>query len=226
MIVSGRLLPATPHFEAAPLMNRLGIAVVLFLLGSPALGQTIVNGSLTGPTGYSVLPTGWSDLLPDCDTEDASGIHEVHVLSPDGGTFVSGAHATTQAPLGVEAFEQSVSGFTAGIEYTIYFYQSNLGYGTHNAGGAWGAQANWQLYIDGEATGLYSDAMAPTTGSLPNNVWSASSITFTATASAHALGFGPHSVDGLNTFLGIDGIVLSPSTASAPATLSGIKALY
>jgi len=207
-------------------MNRIGLAMAVLLAGSPAWGQSFVNGSLTGPAGYSMLPPGWSHLMPDCDTEDANGPHEFYNLSPDGGTFVAGAEATTQNPIGVEAFEQSVSGFTPGVEYTIHFYQSNLGFGTGNVGGGWGAIANWELYLDGDATGLFSDAMAPTTGALPNNFWSASSITFTATAGTHAIGFGPHSVDGLNTFLGIDGLAFAPLVATEPATLSRIKALY
>jgi hypothetical protein len=207
-------------------MNRSGLAITLLVLGSPAWGQSFANGSLTGPTGYSTLPPGWSHLLPDCDTEGAGGPHEAYNLSPDGGTFVAGAEATTQNPIGVEAFQQAVAGFTQGSEYTIQFYQSNLGFGTGNVGGNWGAIANWQLYLDGEATDLYSAAMAPTTGPLPNNVWSAGSITFTATTNAHSLGFGPHSVDGLNSFLGIDGLVLVSVVATEPAALSRIKALY
>jgi hypothetical protein len=200
--------------------------LLLTLLAAPASGQSFTNGSLTGPTGFSILPPGWSHLMPNCDTEDANGPHELYHLSPDGGSFVAGAHATTQNPVGVEAFEQIVSGFTPGVDYTIHFYQSNLGYSYDNAGGTWGAFASWQLYLDGEATGLLSTIMAPEVGSLPNNSWSASSITFTATASTHAIGFGPQCLDGPNTFLGIDGIGFTPLVATEPATLSRIKALY
>jgi len=206
---------------------RIALALLaLALSAASATGQAIDNGSLNGPTGFSVLPPGWSHLLPNCDTEDANGPHELYILSPDGGTFVAGANATTQIPVGVEAFEQSVSGFTPGIEYTLLFYQSNLGYGPHNDSGNWGATASWELYLDGEATGLFSAPMQPEIGTLPNNSWSAGDITFTASAVQHAIGFGPRSLDGPNTFLGIDGISIVPAVATAPSTLSTIKSRY
>ncbi len=207
-------------------MHRAVFVVIILLGAAPALGQSFVNGSLTGPAGYSVLPIGWAQLFPDCDTEDAAGPHEAYNLSPDGGSFVAGTQTVTVNPVGTEAFQQTVSGLIPFAEYTVTFYQSNLGFGVSNVGGSWSAIANWQLYIDGEGSGLYSAEMAPTTGALPNNLWSAGSITFTVVASEHALGFGPHSVNGLNAFLGIDGIVLSPATATEPATLSRIKSLY
>ena len=207
-------------------MHRVVVALTIMLCAAPALGQSFANGSLTGPAGYSILPPDWSHLMPDCNTEDASGPHEAYNLSPDGDSFVAGAHSVTSNPVGIEVFQQAVSGLIPSAEYTLSFYQSNLGFGTGNVGGSWGAIANWQLYIDGEGSGLYSAEMAPTMGTLPNNTWAAASITFTAAAGEHALGFGPHSVNGLNAFLGIDGIVLSPATATEPATLSRIKSLY
>lgn len=208
-------------------MRQHGIIFALVLVAATASAQpTIDNGSLTGPIGISVLPPGWDHLFPNCDTEDASGPHELHNESPDGGSFVAGANAVTQPPLGVEAFQQTVSGFTPGTEYTLYFHQSNLGSGETNIGGSWGAVANWQLYLDGVATGLYSAEMPPTTGPLPNNSWSTSTITFTATSTEHALGFGPHSVDALNSYLGIDGIVLEQAVPAEASTWSRIKALH
>lgn len=108
-----------------------------------------------------------------------------------------------------------------GTTYRIDFYQSNLGFGGDNIEGQWGANGNWQLYIDGSASGLFSDVMEPEYGVLPNNTWFATSITFTATLDTHALGFGPNSVSGQNAFLGIDGIGISAVPVPAAVWLFG-----
>jgi hypothetical protein len=126
----------------------------------------------------------------------------------------------------VEAFQQTVTGFTPGHGYTLTFHQSNLGAGESNLGGSWGAVASWQLYLDGVATGLYSDELQPEVGPVPNNTWFASSITFTATASNHALGFGPHSTNGKNAFLGIDGIAIQAALPVERASWGEVKAMF
>jgi hypothetical protein len=205
-------------------ISRLVLASLLVAVNASA--QTIDNGSLTGPPGLSILPAGWVHLFPNCDTEDANGPHELYNLSPDGGTFVAGAHAVTQPPLGVEAFQGTVTGLTPGHVYTLTFYQSNLGAGETNLGGSWGAVASWQLYLDGVATGLFSEELQPEVGPLPNNTWFASSITFTATAATHALGFGPHSTNGKNAFLGIDGIAIQAVVSVEGTSWGQVKALF
>lgn len=192
-----------------------------------ASSQSFVNGSLTGPTNaFSLIPPGWTTLFPGDpnstpDTAGASGPHELYTLSPDGGTFVAGAHSTA---LAIEGVQQTLTGLAPGQEYRLDFYQSNLGFGPNNVGGTWSAVANWQLYLDGQTTGLFSDAMAPQTGPLPNNSWFASSITFTASLGTHAIGFGPHSISGPNAFLAIDGIGLTPIPEPSAAFLLAVGA--
>lgn len=212
----------------------LPLFVVTMLAGNTALAITVENGSLTGPNDtFSLIPPGWVNLFPGDrnstpDTEGADGPHEVYNISPDGGTFVAGAHAVIGFPLGIEGIQQTMTGFDVGQRYRIDFYQSNLGFGPENDLGQWSGLANWQLYLDGAPTGLFSDLMEPEIGPLPNNSWFESSITFVATAETLAIGFGPNSTNGKNAFLGIDGIRITevvPVPAAAWLLLSGIGCL-
>jgi hypothetical protein len=189
-------------------------------------GATIVNGSLTGPSdSYSLIPPGWSmlsDSNSEPDTEGANGPTEIYNLSPDGGTFVGAAYAKSQIPNGFEGIQQLVNDFIPGVKYRVDFYQSNLGVNTTNIVDFlglrledWNAEANWQLYIDGLPTGLYSSVLKPEVGALPNNTWYESSIYFIANSSAAMIGFVPNIVVGDNTFLGIDGIRISVASNDA-----------
>lgn len=206
---------------------------LMFGVIASAHSATIVNGSMTGPNNaYGLIPTGWSTLFPGDsnstpDTEGATGPHEQYNVSPDGGTFVAGGYNTSY--LNPEGVQQLVNDLIPGTTYRLDFYQSNLGFGIDNLSGSYGAQANWQLYIDGSASGLFSDTMLPETGTLPNNTWFATSITFVATSSSHYLGFAANSVSGGNTFLGIDGVSISTTTVPIPAAIwlfgSGLLAL-
>jgi hypothetical protein len=191
-----------------------------------AEAQTIQNGSLTGPTGLSTVPLGWEHLFPNVDTEDQNGPHELYNLSPDGGTFVAGANAVTQPPLGVEAFQQVVGGFVPGNWYRLVFFQSNLGFGVDDVGGTWGALASWRLYLDGVAEDSFSAPMGATTGPLPNNVWSAGSIVFMARSTTHAVGLGPHSYQAKNAFLGIDGIAIDETVPVTTTSWGGLKSQW
>lgn len=199
--------------------------ILLTLLGSSTSSAvTVVNGSLTGPNDtYSLMPSGWVTLFPgrseadNPDTEGADGPHEAYNLSPDGGTFVAAAHATTQG-MGKEGLQQTLFGLEPGTSYRLDFYQSNLGIHADNLVVSqfepfpvwdWNAYAAWELYLDGVATGLYSQVLAPETGPLPNNTWFPAHIIFTASSSVHAIGFAPQVMLGDNTFLGIDGIRIS-----------------
>jgi len=208
-------------------MRKLGFASFLLLGWTGVAGaQVIENGSLTGPRGFSMTPPGWETLFPNVDTEDAEGPHELYNLSPDGGTFVAGANSVTQPPVGVESFQQTVVGLVPGQWYKIVFHQSNLGFGPDDLGGTWGALASWQLYLDGVAAGIFSEEMPSTTGPLPNNIWSQSSLTFQATATTHALGFGPHSYESANAFLGIDGIAIETTVPVDVVSWGGLKSLW
>lgn len=200
-------------------MSKNLALLALFLIAANTNAATIANGSLTGASDvFSLIPEGWETLFPDPDPRwnpDTYGENSpttISSLSPDGGTFVAAAHATTQPPTGKEGLQQLVTDLVIGVTYRLDFYQSNLGVGETNVnsfgGGvySWNTDAVWELYLDGNPTGVLSDVLSPETGPLPNNSWFASSLVFTATATAQAVGFAPLVVAGENAFLGIDGI--------------------
>ena len=91
----------------------------MILAAQPARAQSITNGGLTPSDRFSLIPPGWTNLFggdPNStpDTEGATDPRELHNLSPDGESFVAGAHATLQPPTGNEGIRQSIVGLVVG----------------------------------------------------------------------------------------------------------------
>ncbi|MCA9292285.1 MAG: PEP-CTERM sorting domain-containing protein [Phycisphaerales bacterium] len=200
-------------------MMRMTTAVMgVLAVATAAQGQSIVNGSLTGPVGSAIQPPAWFAVQNTPDTCDASGpfnnTPNPWVLSPDGGTFVrAGGSDLIQS----EVMAQDVTGFTPGASYDLEFFMSNLGF-QHPSSGAWiGEDGYWSLYIDGVlagATGFISKPVLNTDA----NVWIAESISFVAPAADFEVRLMPRSGGGLAAYMAIDGI--SVRAVPAPGALA------
>ena len=175
-----------------------------------ALALPIINGSLTGPIDNAGLPPGWLVLSFSPDTMDENNNAGISGLpsfmatpspSPDGGTWVGFA-----ASVFIEAFGQTIGGFTIGTVYSVSWYQANFGLTS--------------TYTNPDVIGLSVDGALVGSGSLAPLApgWTSESVEFTATAVSHELSFGLGGGATLGgSYLSIDGIsvtaVPEPSTA-------------
>lgn len=178
--------------------------------------QTVVNGSFNSPTGNSVTPAGWTNVLgynpgtslgvwPSvdvCDINFTAYFNNAGVAvspSPDGGTWTG--ISSIPPDFENEAVEQVVSGFTVGQTYELKFYAANFG-GTPfiDPGVVTG-------YINGTAV-----AVSPVLNLVPN-VWTTVTGTFVASATSmtlqldaiHTTGNG-----GAGGYYDVDGVTITP----------------
>lgn len=197
--------------------------LTLALITPGALGATIINGDLTGPVGTALAPPGWFMWQGSPDTCDDAGPFNYTptpwTLSPNGGTFVRAGGST---PTGSEALAQNVTGFTAGLTYTLGFHLTNLGF-QHPTSGIWSGQDGyWDLYVDGTLAGS-SIVLSKQTNPADPIVWFTDSIDFIAPAAAFeiALVSRTTSAGGLAAYMGIDGVTVIPTPGAGVLALIG-----
>jgi len=199
---------------------RFGISIVTAGVLAPlASGQAIVNGSMTGAVGGGIVPSPWFLWNKTPDTVNESGPFNNGPtdwnLSPDGGTFV---RAGGDEGVNAEAFAQNVTGYTAGLTYSVGFWQSNIGH-VHGSTGEWiGQDGYWEVLVDGSLVGT-SPALSKPALETDGNVWSYASVSFVAPASGVEITFRAVATTGagLNAYMGIDGA----STRLVPAPGAG-----
>ena len=189
------------------IIAAIGLAIGL---ASSAGAATLVNGSLTGPVGSSIVPTGWSinSITPDTTSAASQpfGFNANPGDSPDGGTWVGLARNTSL----FESFGQTVSDFVIGTTYTISWYSANTGC----CSGGYSAAAEILFDLDG------STALTGTTLSQGEG-WILESFDFTATSTSHRLDFRLGT--GAEAYMGIDGISLAVAgTPVVPLPASGL----
>lgn len=195
----------TKSVIAAAAIVVAGVSASVGAYAAPVL----VNGSLTGPLANANVPTGWSVVSPSPDTNDvnsAAGISGnaygiAASNSSDGGTWVGIARTGDGF---IERFEQTVAGFSVGTQYDVSWELAHFGYQSgYNDDNA------VELLIDGLAVGM-GDVLSR------GAVWFNQSLSFTATAASHTIGFRLASNVG-SSYMQIDGIAVSASGTSVPA---------
>lgn len=171
-----------------------------------ANAATLINGSLTGPTGSGIVPTGWSinSITPDTtsSTTQPFAFNVNPGDSPDGGTWVGLARGTTV----FESFGQTIADFVIGTTYTLSWYATNTGC----CNGGYSAAAEILSDIDG--TTMFTGSTLTSDGN-----WYQESYSFTATSTSHRLDF--RLAKGAQAYMGIDGISLTVSQVPLPASL-------
>jgi len=217
-------------------MNKVaGVAFASVVLAGSAFGQPIVqNGGFNGGTGFDTVPVPWEIVSRTPDTLPPGGISPFAPdmpASPEGGNF---AHAQAELP-GVgaspvagfaEAFQQTVTGLTVGVQYEISFWQANAGAFAGNEDrfdpGAWDVLFGAQVQ------------RSPTTAAFQGQglqFWEPVSLTFTASAPNQTLRFTAVDLPGVDSTtlpqsgfggvgLALDGVsiavVPAPTTAALP----------
>lgn len=196
------------------------IVLVALIAASPALGQTILNGDLTGPQATGSAPPDWFNWQKTPDTVTATGpfnnTPNPWALSPNGGTFVRAGGSDFANS---EAFAQNVTGFTPGVIYQLDMFVTNLGF-EHPTSGDWiGQDGYWSVYIDGVLAGSTGVLSKPTLNT-DSIAWVADSVSFVAPAAAFELALVSRSAGGaLAAYMGIDGVSARAVPAPGAATV-------
>lgn len=180
--------------------------------------QNVVNGSFTGPTGNSITPPGWNNVLgynpgvnlgvnPTVDVLDinyTAFFNNAAVAvspSPDGGTWTG--ISSIPPDFENEAIDQVVSGFTVGTLYQLSFYAANFG------GTPFIDPGIVTAYVNGTAV-----AVSPTLN-LTANVWTTVTGTFVASATSmtvHIDAIHTTGNSGVGGYYDVDGLTIVPIT--------------
>ena len=214
--------------------HTAGFLFIYFAFGSPAVAQPqILNGGFDGGTGFNTVPGPWEIVSRTPDTLPPGGISPFAPdmpASPEGGNFV---HAQAELP-GVgaspvagfaEAFQQTVTGLTVGVQYEISFWQANAGAFAGNEDrfdpGAWDVLFGAQVQ------------RSPTTAAWQGQglqFWEPVSLAFTASAPNQTLRFTAVDLPGVDSTtlpasgfggvgLALDGVSIAVVPAPGTAAL-------
>jgi PEP-CTERM motif len=220
------------------LLSRKGPSVVILaaclamLTGGPARANLVTNGGFelytgTPPKDFSsnVLPTDWSvggyvfiDAPGTADDVSSPGIPvygPFPATSPQGGNFVESDGSVGLAfPI-----NQTISGLTAGQNYTVSFYQA----AGQQVGAAGATTEQWQVSL-GSQTQLSALMSIPQGGVFP---WESQSLTFNATSSSEVLSFLAIGSGGVPPIVFLDGVDMEANVPepSAFMLLAGVGAV-
>lgn len=208
-------------------MNRILIAAAaLGLSAGPLCAATLVNGSMTGPTGINNQPPGWSASKFSPDTNAVGGVagggffFDYIVPAPgessDGGTWLGMAGGRLD-----ERIAQTIGDFVIGEAYELSWEQFNSG-------------ATFEPDVDDEAAlEVYLDGVLQGTGvvSFLGEGWVSSAVTIIPTAVSQTLElvvatseFAYLNIDGLSLNVG-DPETEVPVPAAAPLLLAGLAGI-
>lgn len=208
-------------------MSRRSLLIAIALLVVPAhalRAEFVVNGSLTGPTGFQTVPAPWfapdapglifpPSTLPPGGLQDGGGstLAPQMPASPDGGTFVV---VTAEFILDKSLARQTIVGLTPGQQYTLSFHYANAGADVPIPGnfvfpGSILATIAGQTF---ETDVL--DYLGP-----GEQVWRLASFSFTANAASTNLDL--HTIDA-QFFGAIDGVSIVPEPSSCALGAVGL----
>lgn len=166
-----------------PILASLAAVTFAALLASSLASQQFSNGSFEnwGPNtscGINQAPDSWvhynGGFTPGVDEGNFVACrHTIPADAHDGVTYVR-SYAILN---GGEGVQQVVSGFVPGLSYTLRYHYA----GSNKWGGT--ADGFWRVTLDAAAIDN-----TPTYSSLQTS-WTQREVTFTATATSHAIGF-------------------------------------
>lgn len=201
-------------------MKRIHCASLLAVAAfAPAgFGQTVANGSMTGPPAIATPPPMWNSLNTDGDTIPVGGLSGWATgipASPDGGTFLA---VLDNGPGG--AFDecgQTIAGFTPGELYELTFSYVNAGLDSSAASN----YAN-PLLARVLMFGTTQDTQILAHGGFGSQIWFTTSMTFLANSASTNLTFRAVSQGPGGAAAGIDGVSLRLVPTPGPVALLGL----
>jgi MYXO-CTERM domain-containing protein len=190
---------------------------------TPALGQVVDNGSMTGPVNIGSPPPGWDSVSTDGDTIGPGGFSGWGTgigASNDGGTFL--ALLNNGGGGAFDAAAQVISGFTIGNSYSLNFEYSNIGLDSSAAGD----YANSGL-IRANIAGVNLDSALLAHDGFGSQQWFDFSGSFVATSETMTLTFSAVRSDVGGYAGGVDGVSIIPTPGTfglfAAAGLAAIR---
>lgn len=195
-------------------MKTITLAAAAFLLAGTAQSATLVNGSLTGPTGVGSPPPGWQTVSFSPDTNDTAINGFFTYVSPPGVSNDGGTWVGIAAGFGFESFGQTITDFVVGQSYTLLWEQFNSG-ATFSSG-----------YTNPNSVAVRLDGTVVGSGisSSLGEGWVNTSATFTATSTTHLLSFAL--TTNTPSYMNIDGIAFATApTSEVPLPASGLMLL-
>ena len=202
--------------------DRFVVGVAVGIATPVALGQTVTNGSMTGPPTIGSPPPGWASVSTDGDTIPPGGLSGWGTgipASSNGGTFLA---VLNNGGGGVfDAVAQIISGFSVGQAYTLNFEFANIGLDSLAASN----YAN-SGFIRANIAGVNLDSPTLAHAGFGNQQWLSFSGNFVASAtmltltfSAERSGFGGYAG-------GVDGVSIVPAPgAFVLIAISGLAAV-
>lgn len=204
------------------MMNHLRtVACAGLMLSSVCHGQTITNGSMTGPVVIGSPPPGWASVNADGDTIGPGGFSGWATGMPasnDGGTFLMVLDNGSGGAF--DRCGQVVTGFQPGEMYTIGFEYGN------GALPSFGGYAG-PLRVEMEVFGTTYLTPEIAFDGIGLQRWFDASFSFMATATSTTVYFRAISTQfGSGAAATIDGVYLVPSPGTlALLVLPGIAAV-
>jgi MYXO-CTERM domain-containing protein len=203
-------------------MGCVGIGVAMGS-ATPALGQVVDNGSMTGPVNIGSPPPGWDSVSTDGDTIGPGGFSGWGTgigASNDGGTFL--ALLNNGGGGAFDAAAQVISGFTIGNSYSLNFEYSNIGLDSSAAAD----YANSGL-IRANIAGVNLDSALLAHDGFGSQLWFDFSGSFVATSETMTLTFSAVRSDVGGYAGGVDGVSIIPTPGTfglfAAAGLAAIR---
>ena len=193
----------------------------------PAFSAIVfINSGLEDSIASATLPTGW-EIVPfdapfsEATTATADDADVVGTTGPNvpsgmfgaahsGSSFVGGTHGTIAGVTVQEGLQQTVSGFTVGQDYTLSFFQANVGITSRRD-----TEGGWRVFADGVLAGTTIPTAATLAWDDPDKatalLWEERTVSFTATAESMTLSFLAYDSDGdiagqNGVYMGIDSL--------------------
>lgn len=204
----------------------LALASTLLVQSAQAqIIELVTNGSLTGPVGNMLVPTGWQNgvsgttdpsTVDTIDTTHNTGIAgfgfaAAPSTSADGGTWVGLAN---NFALQKEKLSQVISNFIIGNIYTLSWYDANFGINQTFPNTDSAVIYNSNNSILASLTGTNSNFAFTGTQSILGNGWNKNTFTFTPTETQYTLVFS--SATSAKSYLSIDGISITTDVTAVP----------
>ncbi|MFT7518145.1 MAG: hypothetical protein ACI9MC_000272 [Kiritimatiellia bacterium] len=192
-------------------------AMLFALLTPPTAAQTLVNGDMTGPDAFDIVPAGWAHAPFSSNTFLPLTNYVFQLFwepSANGGTFVNSL-GIDNLSFQSEGVSQIVTGLIPGANYTISFEQS----ASYFSGFTADTHGYWEVSFGGQ---LQDSALVPIPTPGNTTPWQPQSMQFTATSTSELLRFAAATVNGtpsnfLTAAMGVDGVTICQTgTCGAP----------
>lgn len=178
--------------------------------------QTLVNGGLEGPESSIDPPPGW-EMVPytdiNCEANDWAGAtpdvttatgpvasNGLNGNPHQGISFISGLYVGDPGNISHhEGIQQTISGFSINVEYTISFWQTVI---KQMMSDCLDTTGSWGVYLDNDLLAVVPMSHSLLPPASLNHLWDYREVTFLASATTHTIKFLPADDDNNQSIAG------------------------